>query len=1056
MAKLGKHIYNRPFDLDNQIDLNYKIFPDSFTFGGPTGGSAAVADNFYYDYSSITNWDSVRDVLGTNSSFVIDEIDLLYQAAGGLTAFPGLTFSEQEALSRNFLIPKAERNTIHTEEEQRINSEELYLAIEQDYINESLNNITDYIVTSDNGDVQTFIENPINFTIPGGGGGGGSVSSVNGQVGNVILGLNELDDVNTSGISTNHILTYNGANWVTELRPPLTIHSSSQNYLNYNSTTGELFMESLAITDVTVENTATSAEIWLNDTLNASAHEQGDTIIFTNTTYDTEVYMHNGGSSIDFTDYTRIKSGAASESFTRSLFSGVSPVEYDYLTGAISMTNSSTQSSGFLSQTDFNTFNNKVDSVNGKYGNVLLSSSNITEGVNLYYTDTRARHSITGGTGINYNPITGVIESNISGAVNSVNGKTGVVLLTLDDLVGIDNTGVTGGYVLTYDGFTWSGATAVNSINGQFGEVSLTTLNIIEDTNLYYTDTRARQSISGSTGIGYNNNNGVISLDANTITGNGLTTTDGYTIETLLILNSGLSFSSGAIDLNIGIGLTNVGGVIAANINDSSTNSTNELWSTNKIYTELQLISSSVSNSVTSVNGYSGSVTLDTDDITEGSENLYFTQSLARDSFYAIPPIIYQPSVGKFTLPKATSTIDGYLDNIDWILFNDKIGTINGLTGASVSLNLDDLDGVNNTGLTSGYVLTYNGTEWSGSESFNGGVTSVNGLTGSVTLHTDDISDFGQTNKYYTDTLARNAIGVSASSGNYLTYNSTTGLFNLSSLAISNVIVDSTYTMSTDYFHYEYTGSEIQEGDTVVMTAITNGTETYMHNGGTYGTSADFVLIQSPNVTDVYIRNLVSGTSPIAYEPTSGAFSITQATSILDGYLNSLDFITFNNKIGSINGLTGASVSLTLDDIIDVDTTTATASVDDLLKWNGTNWVPTTPISKKSWSWGASRNSNSVTNSYLRQFNGTPTNQSSYVAFMDCKIKNMSVGSNDNESWIAETRINGVASATMSVSSTSFTYSSFDVSVNAGDKISFYCNGSDIDRPNIQILIEEI
>jgi hypothetical protein len=50
----------------------------------------------------------------------------------------------------------------------------------------------------------------------------------------------------------------------------------------------------------------------------------------------------------------------------------------------------------------------------------------------------------------------------------------------------------------------------VTSVNGQTGAVSLTTTNIAEGTNLYYTDGRARAAISAGTGISYNNTTGVV------------------------------------------------------------------------------------------------------------------------------------------------------------------------------------------------------------------------------------------------------------------------------------------------------------------------------------------------------------------------------------------------------------------------------------------------------------------------------------------------------------------------------------------------------------------
>jgi hypothetical protein len=52
-----------------------------------------------------------------------------------------------------------------------------------------------------------------------------------------------------------------------------------------------------------------------------------------------------------------------------------------------------------------------VTSVNGQVGTVVLTTTNINEGTNLYYTDARARASVSAGTGISYNSSTGVITN---------------------------------------------------------------------------------------------------------------------------------------------------------------------------------------------------------------------------------------------------------------------------------------------------------------------------------------------------------------------------------------------------------------------------------------------------------------------------------------------------------------------------------------------------------------------------------------------------------------------------------------------------------------------
>jgi hypothetical protein len=68
-----------------------------------------------------------------------------------------------------------------------------------------------------------------------------------------------------------------------------------------------------------------------------------------------------------------------------------------------------------------------------------------------------------------------------------------------------------------YNGTVWQkvdNTDAVSSVNGQTGTVVLSTTDISEGTNLYYTDARARASNSAGTGISYDNSTGVITNSA--------------------------------------------------------------------------------------------------------------------------------------------------------------------------------------------------------------------------------------------------------------------------------------------------------------------------------------------------------------------------------------------------------------------------------------------------------------------------------------------------------------------------------------------------------------
>ena len=115
----------------------------------------------------------------------------------------------------------------------------------------------------------------------------------------------------------------------------------------------------------------------------------------------------------------------------------------------------------------------------------ILTTSNVIEGTNLYYTNTRARYAISVTGSGSYDNTTGVIT--ITGGVSSVGGASGA----------ISNNQL---------------ALAISSSG------LLTTSNVSEGTNLYYTNTRARYAIT-TTGnlLSYNNTTGVLSFTANNI-----------------------------------------------------------------------------------------------------------------------------------------------------------------------------------------------------------------------------------------------------------------------------------------------------------------------------------------------------------------------------------------------------------------------------------------------------------------------------------------------------------------------------------------------------------
>jgi hypothetical protein len=154
-----------------------------------------------------------------------------------------------------------------------------------------------------------------------------------------------------------------------------------------------------------------------------------------------------------------------------------------------------------------------------------FTTSNLAEGSNLYFTTSRAtaaaRSAITVSGAATYDSATGVLA--IGGNITSVNGQTGAVTLNTSNIAedtslyftparARSSITVTG--PATYD--TATGVITVqgniNSVNGQANAVTLTTTDIPEGTNQYFTTARARSAISATGIVAYDSTTGVISL----------------------------------------------------------------------------------------------------------------------------------------------------------------------------------------------------------------------------------------------------------------------------------------------------------------------------------------------------------------------------------------------------------------------------------------------------------------------------------------------------------------------------------------------------------------
>jgi len=121
-----------------------------------------------------------------------------------------------------------------------------------------------------------------------------------------------------------------------------------------------------------------------------------------------------------------------------------------------------------------------VQTVQGLTGAVVLTTANITESGNLYYSDSRVT---------NYLVTNGYVTKSASsvGSGSSIYKQNNLNNLEFRSLIG---TGIASVTQNANDITINVPANSITSVNGQTGVVVLSTTNIAEGTNLYYTDSR--------------------------------------------------------------------------------------------------------------------------------------------------------------------------------------------------------------------------------------------------------------------------------------------------------------------------------------------------------------------------------------------------------------------------------------------------------------------------------------------------------------------------------------------------------------------------------------
>jgi len=286
-----------------------------------------------------------------------------------------------------------------------------------------------------------------------------------------------------------------------------------------------------------------------------------------------------------------------------------------------------------------------------------ISTDLISEGLtNVYFSVERARGAISAqGSGITYNQDTGVITVNSTGTISDLDtdsiteGATNKYFTEERARSALSTTGD-----LQYDSTigVFSFTDAVTSVNNQTGNVELDTDNVTEGaTNKYFTDERARSSLSTTGDLQYDSTTGVF----------------GFTDAVTAVNNQ-----TGNVELdtdNITEGVNNKYFTEERARSALSTTGDIQYDSTTGVF--------SFTDAVTSVNNQTGNVELDTDNITEGSTNKYFTEERARSALSTTGDLQYDSTTGVFNFTDAVTSVNNQTGNVELDTDNITEGSTN-------------------------------------------------------------------------------------------------------------------------------------------------------------------------------------------------------------------------------------------------------------------------------------------------------------------------------------------------------------------------------------------
>jgi hypothetical protein len=618
--------------------------------------------------------------------------------------------------------------------------------------------------------------------------------------------------------------------------------------------------------------------------------------------------------------------------------------------GTISIPAATSSVNGYLTSTDWTTFNGKQAALNGngfvKISGTTISYDNSTylttiEGITAggelsgtYASPSLVNSAVTGKvlTGVNITGGTiqatdsiltgfGKLQNQINGLIGGSiykgtwNASTNTPTLTssvgtagwyyIVNVAGSTNlNGITDWNVgdwAIFNGGVWQkvdNTDAVVSVNGFTGAVSLTTSNISEGTNLYYTDSRARGVLSAGTGISYNSTTGVITNSAPdqvvSLTGAGTTSISGTYPNFTITSNdqyTGTVTSVGITSTAAALSISSSPVVSSGNIGVNFSGNSSQYVAGDGSLVTFPTVITQAQNLVTEVYNETGAT------LTKGT-------------------IVYiNGGHGNLpTITKALATSDATSAQTYGIVRTDITNNNNGYV--TVIGNLDNIDTQAYAAGTQLYLSGTTAGAWTDVKPYAPIHLVYVGIV--VRSHpTQGVIEVKIQNGFELDEL-HNVSAQSPNNGDILQYVSSTSLWTSVAGTTSNI---------TEGSRLYYTDARARAAVSLTTTG-NNGASTYNSTTG---------VLNVPTYTLAGLGGInltsLSATSPLLYDNTTGVFSIQQANGTQAGYLSSADWTTFNSKQSALtNPVTGTGTTNYLPKF------TGTSTLGDSLIYdNGTN-----------------------------------------------------------------------------------------------------------------------